>query len=282
MRNIVCDIFQAICFSHITSSLQVPDELLAEELQARILKKLEDMPTDMPREASTEHAESTKEHNEPMEHNKPMENNEPMEKAPTTEPIDKLENNEPMEEAPTTEPIDRLENNEPMEEAPTTEPIDKSWVSVKEEEDWEDDSWWCWDDYYDEDVEEEHAVEDEKVCDEVEFLLWKPPPQPAPKKMPQQPARPPVPAPAPVWQPPPPPPPVLPPPVQPPEPQAQGNWDSCPQGQGKAPWAYNPKYDRVIRYDKYGGVIYKSGWYQDSTKKWWKILSRLFRNVFFL
>ena len=40
-------------------------------------------------------------------------------------------------------------------------------------------------------------------------------------------------------------------------------------------------HDRIIRFDKYGGLVYKSGWYQDASKRWWANLSHLFGSIFF-
>ena len=171
--------------------------------------------------------------------------------SPKTPEMSVPADKEPMEPN-ATEPVEPKEPETPKEFPPVK-------IEVKEEEqdEWEATKWWEGQD--DEDWYWEGVEEEEPNADEIEWVSWPPappPPKPVqPKKMPGPPGPPGPPA----WPPPPPPPPAGPPPD-----------GGRPRGV-KAPWAWDTR-DKPIRTDKYGGTVYKSGWYQTRSGDWWPLL----------
>lgn len=162
------------------------------------------------------------------------------------------------EEIQTEEYPEHTEPTEPMTMEATAVKVE---VKDEEEDEWEQTAWWQ-PPHNDEDCTWYwEGVETEEEDADVAVVGCKPPQPPQPKAMPMRDPPPPPPAadpPAgnpllPAWdQPPPPPPPV--------------------KGCGKAPWAFETKNDRVLRVDKHGGKVYKSGWYQDRWGRWWETL----------
>ena len=159
-------------------------------------------------------------------------------------------------EEPVEEPEEVTEVPE-REMTKVPEPVDVK-EEVKEEE-MEATAWWepqDGEDWYWEGVEEE-VQEEEEPADDVEWVTWPPkPPKPImPKAMPTS---------SPKCPPPPPPPPPA------DDTPAAGRRDKTWVKDVKAPWAWGG--DRVVRTDKYGGKIFKSGWYQARSGDWWPIL----------
>ena len=165
---------------------------------------------------------------------------------------DETEPNDVTEPKELNEPMERRTPPEPK--TPPLEPEVTVKAEVTEEEEEEDQTAW-WESQHEDDWYWE-GVEEEDDEDDVAVVCSKPPQPPQPKSMPTNKK---------VDVPPPPPPMPCPPPpparVEPPQ-----------KGSGKAPWAYDVRNDRVLRTDKHGGQVYKSGWYQDRWGKWWEIL----------
>ena len=171
------------------------------------------------------------------------------ENVPEPEPVnvkrEEDEETEPIQEP--TEPTEPKEPKTPEEPKETMQPN-----HVKEEGDeWDGKEWWEWEDekdWYWEGVEEEVQQEEAPAeADEIEWVRWPPTAlKPIePKKMPPT---------------------NLPPPPPPPPPAESGHRHGV-----KAPWAWD-SHDRAVRVDKYGGTLYKSGWYKTRQGDWWPIL----------
>eukprot|EP00435_Cladocopium_sp_Y103_P037032 s1205_g9.t1 len=262
-------IYSKECFAVFAApSLQVTDDMLAAELQAflRQPKKLVNMPTDMKIDEKYPWEEEENQMN--ISDQKDM-------AEPEEEP--KKEQEEQLAEQLAETDTNQKEQLQGQEEQAET--VDKSWVDVKDEME-DDTEWWDWE-MYEEGVEEEEVEVEQEVDLELEWVDWKPAQPPQPKKMPvspaaapQRPPEPPAPPPGrlpdpspPSWGPQPPatPPPWTPAPPPPPA-------VISPQMGTKAPWAWD-RHDKILRTDRYGGVVYKSGWYKDSYGQWWPPLS---------